>query len=91
MSRYTIKIIDNETGIVCARPIECDGYLAAGFVAGKQRYETLRLRMDRVSVDDLTDAMYTDPKLRAAARKMVKQLPKKRTHIWRRLFGGKKA
>ena len=86
--KYTIKIIDNETGIEFAKPVECDGYLIAGCVGGES-FESLRLRVHQLSEADITNVLYTDIKLRRAAYAMAKLKPVKRMTFLRRLLFGR--
>lgn len=88
--KYTIKVIDNETGMEFMHPVECEGFMVAGLVGTGNRYHTVRIRLHNVTRYDMVNALYTEPELRKAAWKMTADMPPRRTTFWSRLFGRKR-
>lgn len=88
--KFTIKVIDNETGLVFMNPVECDGFMVAGLVGNGRRFDTVRTRLHHVNLYDMVNALYSEPELRKAAWKMTADMPPRRTTFWSRLFGRKR-
>ena len=90
-NRYTIQIIDNETGLPFMKPVECNGFVIAGCVGPVEKYTALRVRVHHMTLNDAENALYSNEWLRRAAYKMAADMPPRKLTFWKRLFCRKRS
>ena len=85
--KYTIHIVDNETGLSVMRPVKCNGFVIAGCAGPEGKHETVHVRIHNLRHSDLVNVLYTEDKLRHAAKAAARIKPKRPHGLWGKLFG----